>query len=74
APFTRRDARVSLNQLNAPTAYGAEASLAMDLEEADRAPDLEFNEIIWRSVRGEDSPMPPPVRAAFLRSLPESEE
>ncbi|MGH9317159.1 MAG: alkaline phosphatase family protein, partial [Thermoanaerobaculia bacterium] len=74
APFTRRDARVSLNEKNAPTAYGAEASLAMDLEEADRAPDLEFNEIIWRSVRGSDSPMPPPVRAAFLRPLPKSEE
>ena len=70
-PFRRREAQVSLNQMNAPTAYGAEASLAMDLEEADRAPDLELNEIIWRSVRGENSPMPPPVRAAFLRPIPD---
>ncbi len=74
APFTRRDARVPLDEKNALTAYGAEASLAMDLEEADRAPDLELNEIIWRSVRGKDSPMPPPVRAAFIRPLPETEE
>jgi DNA-binding beta-propeller fold protein YncE len=72
--FERRAARVPLDQKNAPTAYGAEASLAMDLEEADRAPDLELNEIIWRSVRGADSPMPPPVRAAFLRALPETDE
>jgi len=29
--------------------------------------DLLFNEVIWRSVRGPDSKMPPPVRAAFVR-------
>ena len=74
ASFTRRETRVSLNQRNSPTAYGAEASLAMDLEEADQAPDLELNEIIWRSVRGSDSAMPPPVRAAFLRPMPETDE
>ncbi len=72
APFTRRDARVPLDVKNSSTAYGAQASLAMDLEEADRAPDAELNEIIWRSVRGANSPMPPPVRAAFLRPRPEN--
>jgi len=41
----------------------------MDLDEADRAPDRELNEIIWRSVRGESSPMPPSVHAAFVRPL-----
>jgi hypothetical protein len=68
-PFVRRKARVSLDERNDAKAWGAKASLAMDLEEADRAPDRELNEIIWRSVRGEDSPMPPPVRAAFVRPL-----
>ena len=38
----------------------------MNLDEADMAPELELNEIIWRSVRGADSPMPPPRRAAFV--------
>ena len=34
----------------------------------DRRPrdDLLFNGIIWKAVRGVDSPMPPPVRAAFV--------
>jgi len=39
----------------------------MNLAEADRAPDLLLNEIVWRSVRGRDSKMPPPVRAAWLK-------
>ena len=74
APFTRREARVALDEMNAPNAWGAAASLAMDLEEADRAPDMELNEILWKSVRGADSVMPPPVRAAFVRALAEEEE
>ena len=38
----------------------------LDLEIEDRADDLLFNEIIWKAVKGVDSPMPPPVRAAFV--------
>jgi hypothetical protein len=41
----------------------------MDLDEADRIPMREMNEILWKSVRGAASPMPPPVRAAFVRPL-----
>jgi hypothetical protein len=44
----------------------AELSRRLDLEIEDRADDLLFNEIIWKAVRGVDSPMPPPVRAAFV--------
>jgi hypothetical protein len=43
--------------------------MTMDLEEADRAPELPLNEILWKSVRGADSPMPPPRHAAFVRPL-----
>jgi hypothetical protein len=46
----------------------------MNLEDADMAPELELNEILWKSVRGPGSPMPPPVRAAFIRSLSEADE
>lgn len=73
-PYTRREARIPIDELNAPTAWGAAASMAMNLEEADRAPDLELNEIVWKSVRGADSVMPPPVRAAFVQALGEDEE
>jgi hypothetical protein len=41
--------------------------LKLDLDEMeDRADDIAFNEIIWKSVKGADSPLPPPVRSAFV--------
>ena len=59
--------------MNRPDAWGAAASVAMNLDEADRAPDLELNEIVWNSVRGADQPMPAPMRASWVRPI-ESEE
>jgi DNA-binding beta-propeller fold protein YncE len=66
SPFIHRPARADLNAKNTATAWGAEASKRLNLEVEDRADDLVFNEIIWKSVKGADSPMPPPVRAAFV--------
>ena len=43
--------------------------MAMDWSEPDRIPDLELNEIVWKSVRGAQARMPPPVRAAFVRAI-----
>jgi DNA-binding beta-propeller fold protein YncE len=65
-PYTHRPARVDLNAKNLRTAWGAEQSQRLNLEVEDRADDLMFNEIIWKSVKGAASPMPPPVRAAFV--------
>ncbi len=67
APYTHLAPRVSITDKNEVTAPGSQASLRMNMREADLAPDLELNEIIWKSIRGADSPMPPPVRAAFIR-------
>jgi hypothetical protein len=41
----------------------------MNLSKEDAIPEAEFNEIIWKAVRGAESPMPPPVHAAFVRPL-----
>jgi len=73
-PYTARPARVPLDETNDPEAYGSAASAAMNFDEPDRAPELELNEIVWKSVRGAASPMPPPVRSAFVRSSEEEEE
>jgi DNA-binding beta-propeller fold protein YncE len=69
-PYVHKDARVRLDERNDRSSPGAEASLALDIEEADRAPDLLLNEIVWKSVRGARSVMPPPVRAAFVQPHP----
>lgn len=66
SPYTALPANIDLNVRNPVTAWGAEQSRKMDFTKEDAADDLLLNEIIWRSVRGPDSPMPPPRRAAFV--------
>jgi hypothetical protein len=60
---------VPTDERNDPRANGAQASAAMDFSAEDRTPELELNEIIWQSIRGANSKMPPPVRSAFVRSV-----
>ncbi len=72
-PFTHLDARIPLNEVNDQRAWGAEASLRMNLAEADLAPDRELNEILWRSIKGRDSIMPPAVRSAFIRRVADAD-
>lgn len=73
-PYTCLPARVDLNAKNTALAWGAERSAEFDFSEEDAADDLALNEVIWHSVRGADSPMPPPVRAAFVRARSDEPE
>jgi hypothetical protein len=70
-PFVKRDARVRLDEMNRASAPGAAASARMDFDEADLTPELELNEILWKSVHGARAVMPPPVHAAFVRARPD---
>ena len=66
-PYTHRPARVDLERQEPPRPRRWPSSRSgSNLEIEDRADDLVFNEIIWKAVKGADSPMPPPVRAAFV--------
>jgi YVTN family beta-propeller protein len=73
-PYLCRPANVDLNERNGQEAVGAEASLRLNLEKEDQADDLIFNEIIWKAVKGADSVMPAPVRAAFVLPRPEEDD
>jgi hypothetical protein len=73
-PFKTRPARADLNEKNPETAPGAIRSAELDFTKEDAAPDIEFNEIIWKSVRGADSPMPAPVRSAFVRVIDDDDD
>jgi YVTN family beta-propeller protein len=74
APFTHLANQVPLDTRNPPDAYGSAASARMDLSEADRVPDLEGDEILWRAIKGAASRMPPPVHAAWLRVVKMDED
>lgn len=73
-PFTALPARIALDERNGGGAWGAQASLGMNFAEADMTPEYELNEIVWKSVRGASSPMPPPVRSGFIRIIEDEEE
>jgi hypothetical protein len=68
-PYIHKVPGTKLDEMNAPNAYGARRSLAMNLSKEDAIPESEFNEIIWKAIRGPSNPMPPPVHAAFVRPL-----
>jgi YVTN family beta-propeller protein len=64
-PYSYEPARIDLNVRNSPLAYGAERSARMDFSEYDKIDDFELNEILWKSIKGADAPVPPPVRRAI---------
>ncbi|MBD3175437.1 MAG: phosphoesterase [Armatimonadia bacterium] len=70
-PYDCKPATWPLDEMNTADAWGAEESLAMDLSQEDSADDILLNRIIWKSVKGADSPMPMPRRAAFVRIVDE---
>ena len=65
-PYTGLPARIDLEQKNIRTAWGEKASRTMDFSKEDAVDDLLLNKVIWQAVRGENSVMPPPTRAAFV--------
>ena len=65
-PFTVRPCQVNLNDKNLGQNKWQVISETFDFSIEDRANDFLFNEVIWRAVKGLDSPCPPVVRAAFL--------
>jgi len=65
-PFVARKNVIDLQEKNALGAYGQERMEAFNLSREDQVPDNEFNEIIWKSVKGAASEMPAPVHSTFI--------
>jgi hypothetical protein len=61
-----RQPEVSLDEMNSKNAPGARESAGWDFRGPDRAPWLELNRVIWKSVKGLESEPPAPVfRVAY---------
>jgi YVTN family beta-propeller protein len=73
-PFSHRAAKYDLKEVNTANAPGAQRSLEFDFSKEDTLPDIEFNEIIWKSVHGAHSQMPAPVRSAFVRVIDDDDD
>ncbi|CAN5347128.1 alkaline phosphatase family protein [soil metagenome] len=61
SPYVLKPPLTDLAAVNPPTAYGARESARMNFADVDDAPMHRLNEIIWKSLHGAASPMPPPV-------------
>jgi hypothetical protein len=48
-------------------AYGADKSSRLNFAKEDAVPEDVFNEILWKNIKGENTPMPSPVHSAFVR-------
>jgi hypothetical protein len=66
-PYKLKPSNVDLEQLNIAWNKSAERSQEWNFAREDAAPDLDLNEVVWKSVKGEDSIMPAPRRSAFLK-------
>ncbi len=69
-PYVKEEARVSLTEINEDKAPMQKQSSLLNFKKEDANPDILFNEIIWKSVKGANSEMSPPVHAAFIQPAP----
>ncbi|MDP4116621.1 MAG: alkaline phosphatase family protein [Bacteroidota bacterium] len=58
---------IDIKKKNPINGYGWQKSSNYNFGREDAAPDIEFNEIIWKAVKGENSTMPAPVRSAYVK-------
>ncbi|WDF55570.1 bifunctional YncE family protein/alkaline phosphatase family protein [Mucilaginibacter sp. KACC 22063] len=65
-PYKCKPALYNLNQRNVAENKSSKLSEKFDFSKEDAAPDLALNQIIWKSVKGEDAVMPAPKRSAFV--------
>ncbi len=66
-PYTHHAPNIDLEERNVAVNKSSKKSESFNLAKEDAVPDLELNEVIWKSVKGEDAVMPAPKRSAFVK-------
>ncbi len=64
--FNHLPAQVDLNEKNTAVNRLSEKSAAFNFSKEDAIDDAEFNDVLWKGIKGMNSVMPSPKRAAFL--------
>jgi hypothetical protein len=64
--FNAKPCNIDLNLKNIAENKWQKRSEKFDFTKEDMVSDVEFNEVIWKAVKGIDSPCPPAVHAAFF--------
>ena len=66
-PYTTLPAQVDITEKNLVWNELSKRSAGFDFSKEDRVPDMEFSEVIWKGLKGLQSTMPAPKRAAFIK-------
>ncbi len=73
-PFTSVPANIDLTEKNIAWNELAKKSAGFDFTKEDRVPDKEFNEILWKGIKGMNTITPAPNRAAFLKTVKKDDD
>ncbi|MGY4383984.1 YVTN family beta-propeller protein [Pedobacter sp. UYP24] len=65
-PFNLYKPLINIDTRNVAVNESSRRSENFNFAKEDAAPDLDLNEVIWKSVKGEHSVMPAPKRSAFV--------
>lgn len=74
APYKALPANVSLDERNIADNKLSRISETFNLAKVDAVPDRLFNEVLWKAIKGENSDMPAPRRAAWVKVEEEDED
>lgn len=66
-PFISLPSNINLNDKNVVINKWQKKSETFDFTNEDRAPDLEFSELLWYAIKGDHVPFPGPKRSAFVK-------
>lgn len=69
AGYTALPEQVDLDDKNRAITFWSRRSEQMDFTREDRVPDREFNEILWKGLKGDAAPLPAPTRSAFIHPV-----
>lgn len=66
SPYQVKPALIDLDLRNVKANESSKRSEQFNFMKEDAVPDLDLNEVIWKSIKGEKSVMPAPKRSAFV--------
>jgi YVTN family beta-propeller protein len=66
-PYKSIEPQTNINERNVADNELSRRSKYFNLAQLDAVPEREFNDVLWKSIKGLNSEMPAPVRAAFVK-------
>ncbi|WP_214071199.1 bifunctional YncE family protein/alkaline phosphatase family protein [Mucilaginibacter sp. dw_454] len=74
APFKSFPSNINLKEVNPKGTKLAAMAKGLDFSGVDKVPDQIMNSMLWKAIRGENSTVPTPVRAAFVKAVQKADD